>query len=83
MSRHPNINSKKIQKMASLKQTLNLFEHNATNGTSFESFLLGDLLKLQLRIQMHADFIKIINWYGLCVATQAPTTSKFMEYIID
>ena len=41
----------------------------------FESFLLEDLLKLQLRIQIHTGFIKILNWYGLCVATQAPTTS--------
>ena len=31
---------------------------------------------------MHADFIKIINWYGLCIATQAPTTSTTSKDIL-
>ena len=44
-----------------------------------EWFLLEDLLKLQLHIQMHADFIKNINWYGLCVSTQVPTTSSILK----
>ena len=58
MSRHPNINSKKIQKMQSLKQILNFIEHNATNSTSFRS--LRDMMWVVIVLKRRARLLELL-----------------------